>query len=109
MGCGLRSTRSRHGSSITTAAAILWCTAPGAGLAAEAADPRTMQERYARAEGLLPWNIERELYGLTLEPRWEPGGSRFEYADERRDGAHFYAVDPANARRTRVSGLSGEI
>src|SRR3712207_2426298 len=107
MACVSRSTRNKYRSAIG-AAAILTAAAPSSSLAADVVSAAAMQERYARAEALLPWNIERELYGLTLKPRWLDSGSRFEYSDAHRDGVHFYAVDPVAGSRTRITSAGNE-
>src|SRR5579884_461150 len=56
-------------------------------------------EDYRRAEQFLPWNAERLIGGLTVEPHWLDGGERFWYRRQTRGGHAFVLVDPQ--RRSR--------
>ncbi|HET9015260.1 MAG TPA: DPP IV N-terminal domain-containing protein, partial [Thermomicrobiaceae bacterium] len=52
------------------------------------------RQDYARAERFLPWNAERLVFGLSVEPHWLDDG-RFWYRRRAADGHAFVLVDPA--------------
>lgn len=49
---------------------------------------------YARAERFLPWNAERLVFGLSVEPHWLDDGQRYWYRNQTRRGSEFILVDP---------------
>lgn len=54
---------------------------------------------YVRAEQFLPWNAERRVFRMKVEPNWMPGSDRFWYRVATRDGAEFVLVDPETGTR----------
>ena len=56
---------------------------------------RSMMERYARAEQMLPWSTARLVFGDSVTPRWYKDGNRFWFRNTTRNGADFLVVDPA--------------
>lgn len=57
--------------------------------------PRSIMERYARAEQMLPWFTSRLVFGDSVTPRWYKDGNRFWFRNTTRNGADFLLVDPA--------------
>ena len=57
------------------------------------------REAYARAEGFLPWNVEKLVFGIGVEPHWIGDGGRFWYRNRTRDGVEFVLVDPTGGTR----------
>ncbi len=81
---------------------------------------RLSQAAYARAEQFLPWNAERLMGRMHVEPQWIDEGTRFWYRVDTTDGHEFVTVDPAGPTRSpsfdhvklaaalsRVSGIPG--
>ena len=56
---------------------------------------RSIVERYARAEQMLPWSTARLVFGDSVTPRWYRDGNRFWFRNTTRNGADFLVVDPA--------------
>lgn len=56
-------------------------------------------EDYARAEGLLPWNLRKKLFRAVVKPNWIGGSDAFWYRVSSRTGAEFVRVDPSSATR----------
>lgn len=54
---------------------------------------------YARAEQFLPWNINKLVFHLQIEPRWIAGTDRFWFLHTSPQGKEFVFIDPA--RNTR--------
>jgi len=80
--------------------------------------PTISSERYARAERFLPWNADRLLFQMGIDPRWIEGTDRFWYRSETALGPRYPLVDPTGgtvqpafdhvrlaAALTRASGL----
>ena len=65
-----------------------------AGGGAAAQPRRSMTERYARAEQMLPWNTTRVVFGDQVQPQWYKDGTRFWFRNKTRTGAEFLHVDP---------------
>lgn len=54
---------------------------------------------YARAEHFLPWNAERLVFDLSIEPHWLDDGQRFWYRHQTRRGSEFIVVDPQQSQQ----------
>jgi dipeptidyl aminopeptidase/acylaminoacyl peptidase len=52
------------------------------------------REDYARAESFLPWNVEKRIFQMSVEPKWIGDSERFWYRNRTRDGVEFVLVDP---------------
>jgi dipeptidyl-peptidase-4 len=61
----------------------------------EPAPTRSILERYARAEQMLPWSTGRMVFGDSVNPKWYKDGNRFWFRNSTRNGADFLVVDPA--------------
>lgn len=55
---------------------------------------RVSAETYARAERFLPWNAQRMISRLTVEPHWTDDGSGFWYRIDTSLGWEFVQFDP---------------
>ncbi len=62
---------------------------------AAASAPRSIVERYTRAEQMLPWNTSKLVYGDVVQPQWYKDGSRFWFRNKTKSGADFLYVDAA--------------
>ncbi len=51
-------------------------------------------EHYARAERFLPWNADRLLFQMGIDPRWIDGTDRFWYRSETAQGPRCRLIDP---------------
>ena len=58
---------------------------------------RSIVERYARAEQMLPWFTSRLVFGDSVTPKWYKDGNRFWFRNTTRTGADFLVVDPATS------------
>lgn len=56
--------------------------------------PTVTRADYARAESFLPWNVERLVYHMGVEPNWIGQTDRSWYRVRTRTGAQFVLVDP---------------
>jgi len=61
--------------------------------------PVVTREDYARAESFLPWNVEKRVFRMSVEPHWIGDSERFWYRNRTRDGAEFVLVDPETGTR----------
>ena len=48
---------------------------------------------YARAEAVVPQNIRKLIYGISVRPEWIGKTSRFWYEKRTRDGRDYLVVD----------------
>ena len=55
---------------------------------------RISPEQYARAERFLPWNADRLLFQMGIDPKWIEGTDRFWYRSETANGPRYRLVDP---------------
>ncbi|MBC7671971.1 MAG: DPP IV N-terminal domain-containing protein, partial [Polaromonas sp.] len=58
---------------------------------------RSIVERYARAEQMLPWFTARLVFGDSVTPKWYKDGNRFWFRNTTSAGADFLVVDPATS------------
>jgi dipeptidyl-peptidase 4 len=56
-------------------------------------------ETYARAERFLPWNADKLVFGVSIEPHWVDGTETFCYRVTRPNGAEFMLVDAESGTR----------
>ena len=50
---------------------------------------------YARAEAVVPQNVRKLIYGMSVRPQWIGKSSRFWYEKQTRDGRDYLVVDAA--------------
>ena len=61
--------------------------------------PAATREDYARAESFMPWNVEKRVFRLSVEPQWIGESERFWYRNRTRDGVEFVLVAPEAGTR----------
>src|SRR4029077_18200392 len=69
--------------------------APSASAAMSA--PRSIEQlppsAYARAEAVVPQNVRKLIYGMSVRPQWIGKSSRFWYEKQTRGGRDYLVVD----------------
>jgi dipeptidyl aminopeptidase/acylaminoacyl peptidase len=58
---------------------------------------------YAAAERFLPWNAEKLVYRMLVEPNWLDDGERFWYSVQTRGGTEHVLVEPRTGVRRGAS------
>ncbi|HYI16766.1 MAG TPA: DPP IV N-terminal domain-containing protein [Thermomicrobiales bacterium] len=56
--------------------------------------PVVTRQDYARAESFLPWNVDKLVFRMGVEPQWIDDSERFWYRNRTRNGVEFVLVDP---------------
>lgn len=91
---------------IVAAALVTACTLATNPAACAAAQPQPVAaadggvaKDYARAERLLPWNLQGKVTNLSVEPHWLADADRFWYRRDSKNGHEFVIVDAASATR----------
>ncbi len=57
------------------------------------------RDDYARAESFLPWNVEKLVFRMGVDPKWIGDSERFWYRNRTSDGTEFIVVDPEAGTR----------
>lgn len=83
-----------HVRRISLSTAQLPTVSHAANHAANPGAPRLTREDYARAERLLPWNVNRRIFGLEVVPTWPDDGDTFWFSTTTAQGTAYVRVDP---------------
>jgi dipeptidyl aminopeptidase/acylaminoacyl peptidase len=67
---------------------------------AEQAPGPSIEERYRRAEAILPWHIEDKLHGVPLDGAWSDDGRYYTYRVRTANGAQSFRLDARTGRKT---------
>ncbi|MBL8271736.1 S9 family peptidase, partial [Steroidobacter sp.] len=52
-----------------------------------------LKERYERAAEMLPWRVERYVYGMSVQPQWSPDGSSVWFEEKSAQGTRYWQID----------------
>ena len=75
--------------------------------AAPASPAEVTANHYARAEAILPQNIDKLVLQTSVRPRWIGEGSRFWFEKETAEGYEYLLVDPAAGTTTPLVDRAG--
>jgi dipeptidyl aminopeptidase/acylaminoacyl peptidase len=64
------------------------------------ASRRLTAQDYARAEQFLPWQVDRLVRNVEVQPHWIEDSDCFWYERQTREGTEIVLVDPASGERT---------